>query len=322
MRGYHPQLHKLDTKSSHNVETFKTENNTSFQYTPPEIPQTNIAKRANRTWKNHFVAKRAGAAKSYHLSYWCKDLEQTEITLNMMGPCTQHPNLSVDKALDGMFSFDATPMAPLGTKFMLHVKPTCRHTWVYHSIKDWYFAPALNRYHCIKVVTDTGAVHLDDTFTFLHHSLPTPTISNADCIIKAIQHLNKTIMTQPPTQPDRLEAITNLCNLISITKPSAPSDTTNNNTLQNRGTTTSRNVQTTSAPAGLLANKLLASHLDAAGYYQCQSTLGLWITFSLVVDDFGVKTFGLTHAKHLKDMLQRYYKVSVNWTGKLFCGIS
>ncbi|KAL7474432.1 hypothetical protein ACHAW6_000402, partial [Cyclotella cf. meneghiniana] len=47
--------------------------------------------------------------------------------------------------------------------------------------------------------------------------------------------------------------------------------------------------------AGVLANKLLSSRLDAAGYYQCQFTPGLWhhkwrpVTFSLVDDDFGVK---------------------------------
>ncbi|KAL7479589.1 hypothetical protein ACHAW6_005315 [Cyclotella cf. meneghiniana] len=80
--------------------------------------------------------------------------------------------------------------------------------------------------------------------------------------------------------------------------------------------------------AGLLANKLLASHLNADGYYQCQFTLGLlhhkWhtVTFSLVVDNFGVKTVGLTHAKHLRDTLQKYYKVSIDWTGEFFCGIS
>ncbi|KAL7476354.1 hypothetical protein ACHAW6_002224, partial [Cyclotella cf. meneghiniana] len=70
------------------------------------------------------------------------------------------------------------------------------------------------------------------------------------------------------------------------------------------------------------------SRLDADGYYQCQFTPGLWrhkwrpITFSLVVDDFGVKTIGLSHAKHLKTTLQKYYKISVDWTGNLFCGIS
>ncbi len=43
--------------------------------------------------------------------------------------------------------------------------------------------------------------------------------------------------------------------------------------------------------------------------------------FSLVVDDFGVNTVGLTHAKHLKDTLQKYCKVSIDWTCELFCGI-
>ncbi|KAL7474984.1 hypothetical protein ACHAW6_000922 [Cyclotella cf. meneghiniana] len=80
--------------------------------------------------------------------------------------------------------------------------------------------------------------------------------------------------------------------------------------------------------AGGLTNKLLSSCLDTDGYYQCQFTLGLrhhkWhpVTFSLVVDYFGVKTVGLTYAKHLKHTLQKYYKVSMDWTGKLFCGIS
>ncbi|KAL7480560.1 hypothetical protein ACHAW6_006251 [Cyclotella cf. meneghiniana] len=62
---------------------------------------------------------------------------------------------------------------------------------------------------------------------------------------------------------------------------------------------------------GLLTNKLLTSHLEAAGYYQCQFTPGLWqhkwhpVPFSLVIDNFGVKTIGLTHARHLKTMLQK-----------------
>ena len=47
--------------------------------------------------------------------------------------------------------------------------------------------------------------------------------------------------------------------------------------------------------AGRLANKLLEIQLNLEGYYHCQYTPGLWrhvwcpITFSLVVDDFGIK---------------------------------
>ena len=76
--------------------------------------------------------------------------------------------------------------------------------------------------------------------------------------------------------------------------------------------------------AGCLVNKLLAQHLDKEDYYQCQYTPGLWkhkwhlITFSLVVDNFGIKTIGLLHAKHLKTALEKYYEVTVDWKGELF----
>eukprot|EP00804_Cyclotella_cryptica_P000189 CCRYP_016178-RA/>CCRYP_016178-RA protein AED:0.45 eAED:0.45 QI:0/-1/0/1/-1/1/1/0/133 len=64
-RGHRPQLHRLDNKTSEDVENFITENNTTFQYTPPDMHRTNIAKRAIGTWKNHFVAIRAGTPSTY-----------------------------------------------------------------------------------------------------------------------------------------------------------------------------------------------------------------------------------------------------------------
>ena len=79
--------------------------------------------------------------------------------------------------------------------------------------------------------------------------------------------------------------------------------------------------------AGILANKLLAKRLATAGYYQCQYTPGLWrhvwrpVTFCLVVDDFGIKTVGLKHTKHLQSELEKYYECSMDWKGELFCGV-
>ncbi len=51
--------------------------------------------------------------------------------------------------------------------------------------------------------------------------------------------------------------------------------------------------------AGILVNDLLRSHLEAKGFYEAASTLGLWcdkwrpIQLCLIVDDFGVKYVGL-----------------------------
>jgi len=164
-------LHRLDNKTSKEVENFIIETNTTFQYTPPDMHHTNTAERAIRTWKNLFVAIRAGTPSTYSLSKRCKDLEQTDIMLNMLRPCTTNPLLSAYEALKGMFSFNRTPMAPIGTEVMIHTKPTRYQTWGYYAIRARYFAPALNHRQCIKAVTEAGTVRVTDTFKFLHHSL-------------------------------------------------------------------------------------------------------------------------------------------------------
>lgn len=80
--------------------------------------------------------------------------------------------------------------------------------------------------------------------------------------------------------------------------------------------------------AGILANKLLKKRLRPEGYYEVAHTPGLWkhvtrpICFTLVVDDFGVKYTGEEHAQHLIKALQKTYKISIDWTGSLYCGIS
>ena len=57
--------------------------------------------------------------------------------------------------------------------------------------------------------------------------------------------------------------------------------------------------------AGILANKLLKSRLAKKGYFELPHTSDLWkhvscpISFTLVVDDFGIKYVGKEHADHL-----------------------
>jgi hypothetical protein len=46
------------------------------------------------------------------------------------------------------------------------------------------------------------------------------------------------------------------------------------------------------------------------------------ITFSLVVDNFGVKYEGVANAHHLIKALEHHYTVSKDWTGGLYCGIT
>ena len=80
--------------------------------------------------------------------------------------------------------------------------------------------------------------------------------------------------------------------------------------------------------AGLIANELLEKRLNKHGYHQSKLVPGLWkhdtrpIQFTLVVDDFGVKYVGEEHARHLKTVLEEHYKLTCDWTGTRYIGIT
>jgi hypothetical protein len=113
----------MDNETSHNVKTFIHKENTQLQYTPPNIHCTNLAEWEVHTWKNHFLSGISGLPKTSPIANWCCLIDQTDFALNMLGPCHQNPALLAFKALEGSYSFDATPIAPLGTNVLAHHKP-------------------------------------------------------------------------------------------------------------------------------------------------------------------------------------------------------
>ena len=68
--------------------------------------------------------------------------------------------------------------------------------------------------------------------------------------------------------------------------------------------------------------------MGKAGYHQNEKTPGFWkhewrpVSFSLIVDDFGVKYKGDEHAKHLISTLREDYEVTEDWNGEKYSGIS
>jgi hypothetical protein len=78
----------------------------------------------------------------------------------------------------------------------------------------------------------------------------------------------------------------------------------------------------------ILANELLQSNLAKDGYRPTPHTHGLWkhdtrpISFSLVVDDFGVKYVCREHAEHLMECIKKNYNISSDWKGSAYCGLT
>ena len=80
--------------------------------------------------------------------------------------------------------------------------------------------------------------------------------------------------------------------------------------------------------AGIIAQELLEKRLLSAGYTQSKITPGYWkhewrpISFTLVVDDFGVKYIGTEHVQHLLQVLRKHYEIEEDWEGSRYLGIT
>jgi hypothetical protein len=80
--------------------------------------------------------------------------------------------------------------------------------------------------------------------------------------------------------------------------------------------------------AGILAQNLLEERLNKHGYHQSPTTPGLWrhdlrpISFTLCVNNFGIKYDGKKHANHLAKILNKHYVCSIDWTGTRYIGMN
>jgi hypothetical protein len=80
--------------------------------------------------------------------------------------------------------------------------------------------------------------------------------------------------------------------------------------------------------AGILAQRLLGQRLNKYGYRQSPSTPGLWrhnyqpISFTLCVDDFGIKYVGREYVIHLASILSKHYKCLHDWDGQRYLSMN
>jgi hypothetical protein len=80
--------------------------------------------------------------------------------------------------------------------------------------------------------------------------------------------------------------------------------------------------------AGCIANDCLTAFLAPKGYAPVPVTPGLWrhdksdLAFTLVVDDFGIRYTNPQDVKDLMNTLNELYKVSEDWTGGQYCGLT
>ena len=166
--GNQPKLHRLDNEASKALrDHLKHNQQVDYQLAPPHIHRRNAAERAIRTFKNHFIAGLCTCDPDFPLRLWDRLIPQAEISFNLLRNSRVHPQLSAYQHMWGNFDYNRTPLAPPGTKVVLHEKPSQRGTWAPHGLDGWYVGPAMDHYRCYQVyVPTTRALRIVDTIEY------------------------------------------------------------------------------------------------------------------------------------------------------------
>jgi hypothetical protein len=198
----------MDNETSSDVEKFIGRQNTGLQYTSPGrhcVP----AEKAVQTYTSCFKSITASLPLSFSISYWCRLLEQCDLSVNIVRPHRHNPKLSSWSVMEGEFHFDSIPIAPPGSQMLMQVKPENMRIVGLNAKKAWYTRPFLIHYRAFKgVMPSTGGRRISDTVKFQHHVIDTPSLTPADRILEASRQLKDAIKQQPErASMDDLRAI-------------------------------------------------------------------------------------------------------------------
>ena len=150
--GRKPIFHRLDNETSAALESFARGNGISIQYCAPHQHRALKAERAIRTFKNHFISTLCTVADDFPLGLWNELLPQAEMCLNHLLPYPSNTSISAYAGLHGgAFDFAAHPIAPAGSKVVIHDKPAIRASWAPHGTHGYYLGPAPSHYRCYRV---------------------------------------------------------------------------------------------------------------------------------------------------------------------------
>ena len=124
-----PGFHFIDNESSTVLNMIMTSMNIKYQLVPPSNHITNNAEREIQIFKNHFIALLYSVDKYFHLQLRDRILQQATISLNILRKSRTLPHISAYTHIFGEFDFNRTPLAPPGTRVIIHNIPNYRASW-------------------------------------------------------------------------------------------------------------------------------------------------------------------------------------------------
>ena len=198
--GIKPVLQRLDNEASDGLISAIKKNDLKYQLAAPYLHRLNPAERAIQSFKNHLISNLHGCDKQFPAYQWCRIIEQCEMTLNMLRRSRINPKLSAYTQLFGVFDYNATPLAPIGTKAFIHERPNQRSTFADHGKIAFVIGPAMEHYRELTFyVPSTRGIRNTDTYVFLPTKFELPANAAADRATAALEDFTSAIK-QPKTK--------------------------------------------------------------------------------------------------------------------------
>ena len=203
-KGCQPKAIRMDNEVSTKFKNNLTDNDMDHQLVPPHIHRRNIAERAVQTFKDHFTTILCGTDKNFPMHLWCRLMPQAITTLNLLRKSNLQPNMSADEHLNGVFDFNRTPLAALGTRVLLHETPNKRRTWASRAVDGWHIGHAPEHCRCHKThVPKTRAVRIGSTVEFFPTHQAMPTTSSTDALTQALHTCTQALNGPTPITPNK-----------------------------------------------------------------------------------------------------------------------
>ena len=105
----------------------------------------NVVEQVIKNYKNHFIYELSTTDPDLPISEWDRLLYQCKITLNILRNFRVNPALSAYAYLFGPYDFNKSPMAPPGTRVIVHEKHGNRTSWGNHGTPGWYISQSLDQ---------------------------------------------------------------------------------------------------------------------------------------------------------------------------------
>jgi hypothetical protein len=146
-KGYQPVFNVTDNQAATPIKSYMEQHNGTVQLVEPNNHRVNAAERAIQTFKNHFISGLCTTDPNFPFQLWNHLTNQAVITCNLLRRSRINPEISAYEQLHGKkFDWNAHPMAPPGTRAVIHSSPLTRTSWGPRGLDAWYCGPSEHHY--------------------------------------------------------------------------------------------------------------------------------------------------------------------------------